>query len=145
MLFSFYSYFHLFIVLIYPVGSSKTSATIIQPGNLEWIQVIDQASTFNVSTPITFSELIVESAAPVHTFGFILNVVHIGDIPEEDFEDLSASIRIFGDNAEVQTYQYAAKPEARGVPSPYLERLLRLAPQYLRELPWDNAYKYQEK
>ncbi|WP_339924230.1 hypothetical protein [uncultured Cyclobacterium sp.] len=95
---------------LYQGQSGFVSATIIQPGDLEWTQVIDQANTFNLSTSATFSELIVESEEPVHTFGFIFNVVHTGDIPDEDFEDLSATIRVFGDNAEVQTYQYVARP-----------------------------------
>jgi len=52
----------------------------------------------------------VESEGPVHSFSFAFNVVHTGDIPDEDFEDLSATIRVFGDNDEVQTYQYVARP-----------------------------------
>ncbi|WP_291373176.1 hypothetical protein [Cyclobacterium sp.] len=95
---------------LYTGQSGFVSATIVQPGELEWTQVIEQANTFNISTPLTFSELIVKSAAPVHTFSFIFNVVHNGDIPDEDFEDLSATIRVFGNNAEVQTYQYKARP-----------------------------------
>ncbi|MEX2568943.1 MAG: hypothetical protein WD431_23580 [Cyclobacteriaceae bacterium] len=51
-----------------------------------------------------------ESEEPVHTFSFIFNVVHSGDLPGEDFEDLSATIRLYGDNDEVQTYQYQARP-----------------------------------
>jgi hypothetical protein len=95
---------------LYKGQSGFVSATIIQPSELEWTQIIEQANTFNVSTPLTFSELIIESEEPVHTFGFIFNVVHTGDIPDEDFEDLSATIRVFGNNTEVQTYQYAARP-----------------------------------
>lgn len=95
---------------LYTGQSGFVSATIVQPSELEWTQIIDQANTFNLSTPLTFSELIVESEEPVHTFGFIFNVVHTGDIPDDDFEDLSATIRVFGNNAEVQTYQYTARP-----------------------------------
>ncbi|WP_439484520.1 hypothetical protein [Cyclobacterium plantarum] len=95
---------------LYTGQSGFVSATIVQPGDLEWTQVIDQANTFNISTPLTFSQLIVESDEPVHTFGFIFNVVHTGDIPDEDFEDLNATIRVFGNNAEVQTYKYVARP-----------------------------------
>ncbi|MEX0882322.1 MAG: hypothetical protein WDZ72_02500 [Cyclobacteriaceae bacterium] len=83
---------------------------IVQPDELEWTQVIEQANTFNLSTYGSFSQLIVESEEPVHTVGFIFNVVHSGDLPDEDFEDLSATIRLYGDNAEVQTYQYTARP-----------------------------------
>ncbi len=95
---------------LYKGQSGFVSATITQPGDLKWTQIIEQANTFNVSTPLTFSELIVESEEPVHTFSFIFNVVHTGDIPDEDFEDLSATIRVFGDNVEVQTFQYTARP-----------------------------------
>jgi hypothetical protein len=95
---------------LYQGQSGFVNATIIQPNDLEWTQVIDEANTFNLSTSATFSELVVESEEPVHTFGFNFNVVHTGDIPYEDFEDLSATIRVFGNNAEVQTYQYAARP-----------------------------------
>tara|TARA_R110002111_G_scaffold11734_1_gene35863 strand:- start:81 stop:572 length:492 start_codon:yes stop_codon:yes gene_type:complete len=95
---------------LYQGQSGFVSATIIQPNDLEWTKVIDEANTFNLSTSATFSELVVESEEPVHTFGFIFNVVHTGDIPDEDFEDLSATIRVFGDNAEVQTFQYTARP-----------------------------------
>lgn len=95
---------------LYKGQSGFVRPVIVQPGELEWTQIIEQANTFNVSTPLTFSELIVESEEPVHTFGFIFNVVHSGDIPDEDFEDLSATIRVLGNNAEVQTYQYVARP-----------------------------------
>ena len=95
---------------LYQGQSGFVSATIIQPGDLEWTQIIDEANTFNLSTPATFTEFVIESEEPVHTLGFNFNVVHTGDIPDEDFEDLSATIKIYGDNSEVQTYQYAARP-----------------------------------
>lgn len=95
---------------LYQGQSGFVNATIIQPGNLEWTQVIDEANTFNLSTSATFSELIVESEEPVHTLGFNFNVVHTGDIPAEDFEDVSATIKVYGDNTEVQTFQYTARP-----------------------------------
>ena len=95
---------------LYQGQSGFVSATIIQPGNLEWTQVIDEANTFNLSTSTTLTELVIESEEPVHTFGFNFNVVHTGDIPDEDFEDLSATIKVYGDNAEVQTFQYTARP-----------------------------------
>lgn len=95
---------------LYQGQSDFVNASIIQPGHLEWTQVIDEANTFNLSTSATFSELIVESEEPVHTFGFNFSVVHTGDVPDEDFEELSATIKVFGDNAEIQTFQYTAKP-----------------------------------
>ncbi|MBI0399987.1 hypothetical protein [Cyclobacterium marinum] len=61
-------------------------------------------------SPPTFPKLIVQSEEHVHTLGFIFNVVHTGDIPDEDYEDLSATIKVYGDNAEVQTFQYTARP-----------------------------------
>lgn len=95
---------------LYKGQNGFVSAAILEPGNLEWTQVIDQANTFNLSTSATFSELIVESEEPVHTIGFIFNVVHTGDIPDEDFEDLSATIKVYGDNSEVQSFHYKARP-----------------------------------
>tara|TARA_R110000744_G_scaffold224935_1_gene343411 strand:+ start:1044 stop:1463 length:420 start_codon:yes stop_codon:yes gene_type:complete len=95
---------------LYQGQSGFVSAIIIQPNDLEWTQVIDEANTFNLSTSATFSELIVESEEPVHTLGFNFNVVHTGDIPAEDFEDVSATIKVYGDNTEVQTFQYTARP-----------------------------------
>ncbi|WP_339905278.1 hypothetical protein [uncultured Cyclobacterium sp.] len=95
---------------LYKGQSGFVSATIVQPSELEWTQIIEQANTFNLSTSATFSELVVESEEPVHTFGFNFNVVHTGDIPTEDFENLRATIKVFGDNAEIQTFQYTAKP-----------------------------------
>ncbi|WP_206769252.1 hypothetical protein [Cyclobacterium marinum] len=95
---------------LYQGQSGFVKATIIQPGDLEWTQVIDEANTFNLSTSTTLTELVIESEEPVHTFGFNFNVVHTGDIPAEDFENLRATIKVFGDNAEVQTFQYTARP-----------------------------------
>lgn len=95
---------------LYQGQSGFVSATIIQPNDLEWTQVIDEANTFNLSTSATFSELVVESEGPVHTLGFNFNVVHTGDISAEDFEDVSATIKVYGDNTEVQTFQYTARP-----------------------------------
>lgn len=37
------------------------SAVIRQPSGLEWTQVIGSANTFNLSTPASFPQLIVES------------------------------------------------------------------------------------
>ncbi|MEX2594964.1 MAG: hypothetical protein WD426_19530 [Anditalea sp.] len=73
-------------------------------------QVIDPANTFNLSTPLTSSQLVVESVEPVHTFGFIFDAVYTGGIPDEDFQGLSANIRIFGTNEEVEIIQYMAQP-----------------------------------
>ncbi|MBR9778124.1 MAG: hypothetical protein GYB55_25080 [Cytophagales bacterium] len=95
---------------LYQGQSGFVSATIIQPVNLEWTQVIDEANTFNLSTSTNFTELVIESEEPVHTLGFNFNVVHTGDIPAEDFENLRATIKVFGDNAEVQNFQYTARP-----------------------------------
>ena len=95
---------------LYQGQSGFVSATIIQPGNLEWTQVIEETKTFNLSTTSNFTELVVKSEEPVHTLGFNFNVVHTGDIPDEDYEDLSATIKVYGDNAEVQNVQYTAKP-----------------------------------
>lgn len=67
-------------------------------------------ANFNLSTPFTFSQLTVESEEPVLTFGFIFDAVFTGGIPDEDFQGLSATIRIFGDNEEVDSYQYEARP-----------------------------------
>jgi len=79
---------------LYQGQSGLVNASIIQPGNLEWTQVIDEANTFNLSTPGTFSQLTVESEEALHTFNFVFNVVHIGDIPDADFEDLTATITV---------------------------------------------------
>ncbi len=86
------------------------SAEIVQPEELEWTQVLTQANTFTISTPGSFSQLIVESEEPVHSFSFAFNVVHSGEIPDEEFEDLSATITVYGNNAEVHTYSYTARP-----------------------------------
>lgn len=83
---------------------------IVQPNDLDWTQNIEQANSFNLSTPGSFTQLVVESEEPVHTVNFVFNVVHAGDIPDASFEDLTATITVYGDNAEVQTYQYAARP-----------------------------------
>lgn len=86
------------------------SAEIQHPDTLEWIQDISSANSFYLSTPLTFSELVVESEEPVNTFGYIFDAVYTGGIPEEDFQDLSATIRIFGNNEEVEIIQYKAQP-----------------------------------
>lgn len=82
------------IYTLYKGPSGFVRPVIVQPGELEWTQIIEQANTFNLSTYSSFSQLIVESEEPVHTFGFIFNVVHIGDIPDADFEDLTATITV---------------------------------------------------
>jgi hypothetical protein len=55
---------------LYKGQSGFVSAAIVQPGELEWTQVIDQANTFNLSTPAAFSQLIVESEEPPVFLGF---------------------------------------------------------------------------
>lgn len=86
------------------------SAVILHPDTLEWTQVIDTANIFNLSTPLTFSQLVVESEEPVHTFGFIFDAVYTGGIPDDDFQGLGATIRIFGDTEEVESFLYEARP-----------------------------------
>lgn len=95
---------------LYKGQSGFVRPIIVQPGELEWTQIIEQANTYNVSTTGALSQLVVESEEPVHTFNFVFNVVHAGDIPDENFEDLTATITVYGNNAEVHTYQYAARP-----------------------------------
>lgn len=92
-------------------GENGLVKPIIQhPAEAEWTQVVEQGNTYNLSTPLTFQKLIVESEEPVHTVGFIFNAIHTGGIPDDNFEDLRATIRVFGNNTEVQTYQYTARP-----------------------------------
>lgn len=95
---------------LYKGQSGFVRPVIVQPNDLEWTQNIEQANTFNLSTTGTFAQLIVESEEPVHTVNFVFNVVHAGDIPDDNFEDLTATITVYGDNAEVHTYQYTARP-----------------------------------
>lgn len=84
---------------------------IIQhPADVEWTQVVEQANTYNLSMPLIFSKLIVGSEEPVHTIGFIFNAIHTGGIPDENFQELKATIKVFGDGEEVETYQYSARP-----------------------------------
>ncbi|MEX0884370.1 MAG: hypothetical protein WDZ72_12940 [Cyclobacteriaceae bacterium] len=66
---------------LYKGQSGFVRPVIVQPDELEWTQVIEQANTFNLSTYGSFSRLIVESEEPVHTVFFIFNLVNIGDIP----------------------------------------------------------------
>lgn len=83
---------------------------IQQPADVEWTQIVEQANTYNLSTPLIFPKLIVGSEEPVHTIGFIFNAIHTRGIPDENFQELKATIRVFGDNTEIQTYQYSARP-----------------------------------
>jgi hypothetical protein len=90
--------------------NGMVSAVIRHPGTLEWEQDVSSANSFFLSAPVTFSEMVIESEEPVHTFGYIFDAVYSGGIPEEDFQDLSATIRIFGNNEEVEIHQYEAQP-----------------------------------
>lgn len=90
--------------------NGMVSAVIRHPDTLEWDQDISSTNSFFLSTPLTFSELVVESEEPVNTFGFIFDAVYTGGIPDENFQDLSVTIRIFGNNEEVEIIQYEAQP-----------------------------------
>jgi hypothetical protein len=39
-----------------------------------------------------------------------LEAVYTGDIPYENFQRLTSTIKILGDNEEVESFQYEAKP-----------------------------------
>lgn len=83
---------------------------IQQPTDVEWTQVVEQANTYNLSMPLIFPKLIVGSKEPVHTIGFIFNAIHTGGIPDENFQELKATIKVFGDDEEVKSYEYTARP-----------------------------------
>lgn len=83
---------------------------IQQPADVEWTQIVEQANTYNLSTPLIFPKLIVGSEEPVHTIGFIFNAFHTGGIPDEDFQNLKGTIKVFANDEEVKSYQYVARP-----------------------------------
>jgi len=95
---------------LYKGSNGFVTPLIQQPADVEWTQVVEQANTYNLSTPLIFPKLIVGSEEPVHTLGFIFNAIHTGGIPDEDFHDLRATITVFGDDEEAETYQYIAWP-----------------------------------
>ena len=95
---------------LYKGENGFVTPIIQQPADVEWTQVVEQGNTYNLSTPLTFQKLIVESEEPVHTVGFIFNAIHTGGIPDENFQELKATIKVFGDGEEVETYQYSARP-----------------------------------
>ena len=72
--------------------------------------MVEQGNTYNLSAPLTFQNLIVESEEPVHKLGFIFNAIHTGSIPDEDFNDLKATIKVLGDGEEVKSYEYTDRP-----------------------------------
>ena len=76
-------------------GSNGFVTPIIQqPADIEWTQVVDQANTYYLTMPLIFQNLIVESEEPVHTLGFIFNAIYTGGIPDENFQDLKATVKI---------------------------------------------------
>ena len=92
-------------------GENRFETPIIQqPADVEWTQIVELANTYNLSMPLVFPKLIVGSEEPVHTFGFIFNAIHTAGIPDENFQDLKAIIKVFGDGEEIGTYQYTARP-----------------------------------
>lgn len=92
-------------------GANGFVAPIIQqPADVEWTQIVEQANTYNLSTRLIFPKLIVESEEPVHTIGFIFNAIHTGVIPDEDFQNLKATIKVFANDEEVKFFEYAARP-----------------------------------
>lgn len=95
---------------LYKGESGLVKPIIQQPTQTQWTQVVEQGNTYNLSTPLTFQKLIVESEEPVHTLGFIFNTINTGGIPDDNFQDLRVTIKVFGDNTEVQTYQYTDRP-----------------------------------
>lgn len=95
---------------LYKGANGFVTPLIQQPADVEWTQVVEQANTYNLSMPLIFPKLIVGSEEPVHTLGFIFNAIHTGGIPDEDFQDLKATVKVFGDGEEVKVYEYTARP-----------------------------------
>lgn len=95
---------------LYKGANGFVTPIIQQPADVEWTQVVEQANTYNLSTPLIFPKLIAGSEEPVHTIGFIFNAIHTGGIPDEDFQDLRATIKVFGDGEEIKSYEYRARP-----------------------------------
>ena len=65
---------------------------IKQPAGAEWSQIIPQANSYNLTVPITFQKLTVETQDPVHTLAFLFNSIHSGETPDANFQVLTASI-----------------------------------------------------
>src|SRR5690606_22834042 len=90
------------IYAMYKGESGLVTPIIRQPAGTEWTQIVTEGNSYNLSTPLTFQKLIVESEEPVHTVGFIFNAIYTGGIPDDNFQGLSATIRVFGNNEEIE-------------------------------------------
>lgn len=90
--------------------SGFATPIITQPANLQWTQVIPQANGYNLTSDGSIGNLVVTSDQPAHTVGFIFNAIHKGELPDPDFQVLTATIKLFGDNAEVESYNFQARP-----------------------------------
>lgn len=95
---------------LYKGTNGLVKPLIKYPTHTEWTHIVEQGNTYNLSTPLTFQKLVIESAEPVHTLGFIFNAIHTGDNPDENFRELNVTIRVKGDNEEIKSYQYTARP-----------------------------------
>jgi len=67
-------------------ANNYVTPIIKQPAGAEWSQIIPQANSYNLTVPITFQKLTVETQDPVHTFAFLFNSIHFGEHPMAIFK-----------------------------------------------------------
>ncbi|MEB2780774.1 hypothetical protein U3A58_10250 [Algoriphagus sp. C2-6-M1] len=81
-----------------------------EPSDLDWTQVVEQGNTYTLSFEPESSRLSATSSVPIHSLGFVFNAVPLDREPDEPFEVLTATIRVFADGEVYREYAYEASP-----------------------------------
>lgn len=88
--------------------STFVAPMLVEPNNLDWAQVVEQGNTYTLSYEPGSPSLSARSSAPIHSLGFVFNAVHLGGETDDNFQPLSAEVRVLADGSVYKTYSYEA-------------------------------------
>lgn len=90
--------------------STFVAPQLVQPSGLDWTQIVEQGNSYTVSFEPTANSIQAKSSSKIHSMGFTFNAVPLDRTPEQDFEPLTATIRILTDGALYEEYSFEALP-----------------------------------
>ncbi|MEN0053572.1 MAG: hypothetical protein AAGC65_07875 [Mucilaginibacter sp.] len=114
--------------LLFSVNSlTKGSGTFVEPvitapANTAWTQVVSQGNAYNYIGDITSASFVVEGKEAVNRLGFTLSTTQTHNTDDTSQAPISATIKVYADNKQIETYTYKALPAGQ-VTTPISENL----------------------
>ena len=90
-------------------GTSTFVAPILnEPSSLDWTQIVEEGNSYTVTYEPSYGSIEVQSTSNIHSLGFLFNAVPLHRESDENFEPLTATIRVLADGKVYKEYDYEA-------------------------------------